>query len=150
MDLSYMERVHCQVILTFWPSVLKIWHSPCKFCMAHCSQTTNGNSFIFSGHINLPWDLCTIVLFWHLTLTLCPVRPLPWISCPDHCLEIINDYCFIFSEHISITWHLCTVESLWPFDLDIMTVTVKILSGPLLSNYSIQMTSASYFQGISS
>ncbi len=88
-DQSYMEPVHCEVSLTFWPSALNVH------------------------------DL-HIVFF-----------------CPDQCLETINmrnGNCFIFSRHINnLTWDVCMFFffDCFTFDLDIMTITLKISSSLL-------------------
>ncbi len=71
-DQTYMVPMHNWDILTFGPSTLKPWSW--QFCPGNCSETVNGNSFIFYGHINLTWDLCTVILtFWPLSLKLWPL-----------------------------------------------------------------------------
>ncbi len=37
-DQSCYEPIHCLVILTSWPSILKIWSSPWQFRRGHCSH----------------------------------------------------------------------------------------------------------------
>ncbi len=56
-----MDTVHCRIYLTFWHLAVTLWLLPWKPCLAHCSETINDNYFLFSRHINLVWDLCTVV-----------------------------------------------------------------------------------------
>ncbi len=37
-------------------------------CLGNCFETIHGNCFIFSGHINLTWDLCPVGSFWAFPL----------------------------------------------------------------------------------
>ncbi len=48
----------------FWPLTVTLWPVPLKCCLDHCSETVNDNCFIFSRHINLMWDMCTVETFW--------------------------------------------------------------------------------------
>ncbi len=59
-DHPAIGPVYCRIILTVWPLALALWLLPCTFCMAPCSKTINDNCFIFPGHINLTWNLCTV------------------------------------------------------------------------------------------
>ncbi len=52
-EQSYLEPVHCQIILTVWLSALKIWPSPWNVCLEHCMEIINDNCIMCSGHINL-------------------------------------------------------------------------------------------------
>ncbi len=118
----YMELVHCQIILTFWPSALKLWPSPWLFCSDDYLETVHGNCFILSRYINLPWDLCTVGLFWPLTLTLWQLPWKPWWPSPSKsCLgqysETIHDSRFILSSQMNLAWHMYIIRLFLPFDL---------------------------------
>ncbi len=52
----------------FWPLTVIFWPLPWKSCPVHCLETINDNCFIFSGHINLTWDLYTVILTFVLDI----------------------------------------------------------------------------------
>ncbi len=110
-----MEPLHSSYfdLLTFSPEnmtfTLKIMYGPLlrnyKWQLLH-----------ISGHINLPWDLCTAGLLW-------PFDFWPW---PYDCyLENVvwpiarklNDNCFIFAGQINLAWDLFTLEPFWLYRL---------------------------------
>ncbi len=84
-----MQPVHCQFILTFWPSAMKLWLSP----------------WIFFGPLlgNYKWQLLHTFKAYKSALG------------PVHLRIILT------------------------FDLDIIIVTLKIISHPLLGNYKWQL-----------
>ncbi len=113
---------NCAVSL-FWPLTLT-WLLPWKCCPGHCSETTciNDNCFIFSVHIKLTWDLCTVKSFgpfdlchWNYGLWLKSVCPTLWVS----------------THHAHGTPKLYMTSVSY---FDTMTTTLKILSGLLLRN----------------
>ncbi len=109
----YIKPAHCKFICTFRRSALKIWPSPCTFCLGYCLEAIKDNCFIFSWYINLTWDLCTAGSFWPLTLILWPSH---W--------EILSSHCSSWKLYIPTvsysqgTWIIHGSCSLWAyFDL---------------------------------
>ncbi len=121
----YMENMH------FWSLALKICPWLWTFCAGHCLETINGNCFIFSRHINLPWDMCTDLTFWSLTLIL---WLLLWISCPAYCSETINLHMFrayqsfmgLAHSHFNPFYCLCP----WNYDLWLWNLVYKLFFRP--------------------
>ncbi len=99
-----------------------------KSCTGHYSETTNDNCFIFSGLINLTWNLCTVILFWPSALK---IWPSVWQFCLDHCSEAIDGN----PEHCGaiLTFRHLTLTS-WPLPW-------KILHGLLLNSEMIHANS---------
>ncbi len=95
---------------------------PVKSCMDQYLEIIHDNCFIFSGQINVTYNLCTFRLFWPFALKIWPSL---WTFCPGHCLQTINDNCFILSGPINLTWDLHTIIS--TVVLEIMTFGFEIL-----------------------
>ncbi len=116
--------------------ILKIlMTSPSKYCPGQYSETIHDRCFIFSGQINLVWNLYTVRFLWYLNLS-------PWKY--DLRLEFLfwplhrNYKWQLLDGHIHLPLELCTAGLFLPFDLYI-TITLKILSCSLLENYKWQM-----------
>ncbi len=118
------ETIHANCFIctggSFWPSTLKIWHPPWKFCLGKSLEAIHSNYFIFSGQINIT-SVCVLWGYFDILLRSCNWPPRQF--CLGHCSQKINGNSFIFYVHINLTWNLC--------DLD-MTFTLKILSSQLL------------------
>ncbi len=93
-----------------------------------CSETIHDNSLIFSGQLNLTWNLCTVRLFQTFYTSLnCGI-------CPGHCWETIHGKCFIFSGHINLT---CGHFDLLTYDLEIVTVNFKNAFTNMSGSFSV-------------
>ncbi len=88
-------------------------------CPLLSSATIHDNCFVFSGHINLKWNLCIVGLFWVFDLW-------PWYY--DLHLDkfifwamacTLNGNCFIFAEHSNLTYTLKGHFHLSPCNYDL-------------------------------
>ncbi len=121
-------------MVSFGPMTLTLCPSPYKSCLCHCSNMVYGNCFIFSRQIKLTWYLCTLWIFWHCDFW-------SW-KCDIHLENIFCDIAQKKSkwQQIHILWaYQPNMGHAWrshfdllTFSIDIMTFTLKILSGPLL------------------
>ncbi len=55
--------VHCRDNLTLWPFTLTFMTITMEIMSSPLLRNYNDNFFIFSGHINLTWDLCSVESF---------------------------------------------------------------------------------------
>ncbi len=127
-----LTKLWWNILRLFWPSVVTQWPWPSKFCLGHCLQIINDNCFIFSRHINLPWDLYVlqiILTFWPLTLIFLSGR-------------------LLGSEtgHINLTWDLCTVMSFGPFANWSGIYYLHLENRVLTISRNLHVTTCSYFQ----
>ncbi len=63
MTKMFFTSIHYIIMLTFWPLAMKLLPSHWKFSSGLDWLIDCKLCFIFSGHINLTWDLCTVGSF---------------------------------------------------------------------------------------
>ncbi len=122
-DHTYLETMHHQVTLNFHllSSVLKVWPSRWNVCSGHCLAIKNVNSYIFSRHINLQWDLCTVGLVFSILTIDLVIMTVTF----ENIVQLRNykwQLLYVFRAYQN---DLCIVETFWPFSLKLWTMTLN-------------------------